>query len=153
MTVRPLALISSAAMVGSFFLPWLSGPIGEGTVPWEAFKSLNTTQIQDLLTNLPPEGMAFFASFALAALLALLALLGFAPRILSVVTGGIPMGFLAWALYKATQGAGDTGLPLPSGDLSTVINQSMELMGPGAWGWLGGGALLLLLGLFAPSRR
>lgn len=153
MTARPLVLISAAAMVGSFFLPWLAGPLGSSSTPWDTFKTLEPSQIQDLLTNLPPEGMAFFASFVLAALLVLLGIMGFAPRLITFVTGAIPMGFLGWGYYELTKSGSFMGTPLSSTDLSDLVRQLTEFLGIGAWAWLGGGAMLLLLGLFGSSRR
>lgn len=153
MKARPLVLFCAIAMVASFFLPWLAGAIGSGTAPWDTFKTLDRSQIEDLLSNLPPSAMAFLASFALAALLVLLGLMGAAPRLIAIVTGAIPVGLAVWALYNASQPGGASGLPIPQGDFSQVIEQLVEVAGIGAWAWFGGGALLLLLGLFAPSRR
>ena len=152
MSVRPFALIAAAAMVGGFFLPWMSGPTGASLVPFDAVKGLNSTQLQDMLTSLPPEGMAFFASFALAALLVLLAIMGFAPRLLTFVTGGIPMGFLGWGYYKVTQTGSFMGTPASGTDMSQLFQQLTDMLGVGAWAWLGGGAMLLLMGLFSTSR-
>lgn len=154
MSARPFALIAAAAMVGGFFLPWMSAPTGAALVPFDAVKGLESTQLQDMLTSLPPEGMAFFASFALAALLVLLGLMGAAPRLIVFVTGAIPVGFVAWGLYSAMTKGNAMGVPVTGTDLMQIAEEASRLLGPGAWAWLGGGALLFLMGLFgAGSRR
>lgn len=152
MSARPLALIAAAAMAGSFFLPWLTGPLGDGSIPWNMFKSLDANQIKDLLSNLPPEGMVFFASFALAALLVLFSLMGFAPKLITLVTGAIPMGFLGWGYYQATQTGAFMGTPITATDVQQIFQELSGILGIGAWAWLGGGAVLLLAGLFGSSR-
>jgi hypothetical protein len=151
MTARPLALIAAAAMAGSFFLPWLPSPLGADLVPWDAFQGLDSAQIQDFVFSLPPEGMAFLASFVLAALLVLLGLMGASPRLLIFVTGAIPVGMVGWALYLAVNRGNAFGLPVSSTDVMQIAQELAGQLGIGAWAWIGGGALLFLIGLFAPA--
>lgn len=154
MTASPLVLFGAAAMVGSLFLPWLNGPLDAGTVPWELLRQLDRSQIEQMLSDLPPEMMAFVGSFVLAALLVLLGFMGSAPRLLVLLTGAIPAGLLGWGVYNATQAAGRTSLPIPNGaNLWDVLEGLTNIMGSGAWTWAGGGAALLLIGLFSPARR
>jgi hypothetical protein len=153
MSARPLPMLSAAAMLASLFLPWLAGPLGKETVPWNALKSLDGTQLGDIASNLPPEGMAFVASFVLAAILLLLGLMGSTPRLISLITGAIPVGLVAWGLYSVSQQGSAAGLPISGGSLSDMLQEMSNLLGPGAWAWLGGGTMLLALGLFSPGRR
>ena len=151
MKARPLALVCAALMLGSLFLPWMSGPFG-GMVPWDAIKELQADRIGDMLGDLPPEGMAFVASFVLAAVMVLLGLMGSAPRILALLTGGIPVGLVGWGIFQAMQSGGTSGLPVSGDDIAQVLQELSQLIGIGAWAWLGGGFVLLVMGLFFPSR-
>jgi hypothetical protein len=153
MSARPIALIAAAAMVGGFFLPWMSTPAGASLVPWDTVKGLDAAQIQDMLTSLPPEGMAFFASFALAGLLVLLGLMGAAPRLIVLVTGAIPVGFVAWGLYTAMNQGNAMGIPVSGSDPTQIAEEVARMFGPGAWAWVGGGTLLFLMGLFGIGGR
>jgi len=149
MSARPVATLAAAAMVGSFFLPWF----GTDLVPWDGVNGLDSTQIKDLLTNLPPEGMAFFGSFALAALLVLLGLMGSSPRLIVFVTGAIPVGLVAWAVFSAMKQGNAMGVPVSGNDLVQVAEEISRRLGVGAWAWIGGGALLFLMGLFGSSNH
>lgn len=154
MTARPLTLLCAALMLGSIFLPWFSGPLGKGTVPWDMLQQLDRAQIEQMLSDLPPEGVAFVTSFVLAAILVLLGLMGSAPRLLALLTGGIVVGLVGWGAYSATQAASTSSLPIPGGDdIWQVLQNLPQILGIGAWAWLGGGMVLLLLGLFSPGRR
>lgn len=154
MTARPLTMLCAALMLGSLFLPWFSGPLGEGTVPWDLLQQLNRAQIEQALSDLPPESLAFLGSFVLAAILVLLGLMGSAPRLLALLTGGIVVGLVGWAAFSATRAAGNSSLPIPEGeDIWQILQDLSQLLGVGAWAWLGGGGVLLLLGLFSPGRR
>jgi len=154
MTARPLTMLCAALMLGSIFLPWFNGPLGEGTVPWDLLQQLDRAQIEQMLSDLPPESLAFLGSFVLAAILVLLGLMGSAPRLLALLTGGIVVGLVGWAAFNATRAAGNSSLPLPGGDdIWQVLQNLSQLLGIGAWAWLGGGLVLLLLGLFSPGRR
>lgn len=153
MSARPLVLIAAAAMVGSFFLPWLASPLGADLVPWDAVKGMDNAQIKDMLTNLPPEGMAFFGSFALAALLVLLGLMGASPRPIVFLAGALPVGLVAWAIYSAMDQGNAMGLPVSGNDLMQVAQEISRMLGVGAWAWVGGGALLFLMGLFGSGGR
>lgn len=153
MSARPLVVIAAAAMVGSIFLPWFASPLGGDLVPWDAMKGLDNAQIKDMLTNLPPEGMAFFGSFALAALLVLLGLMGASPRPIVFLTGAMPVGLVAWAVYSAINQGNAMGLPVSGNDLAQVAQEISRMLGVGAWAWIGGGALLFLMGLFGGGRN
>lgn len=152
MQARPLVMLCAALLLGSIFLPWLSGPLGNDMVPWDAVSQLNGDQINQVLSELPPEGLAFVASFAFAALIFLLGLMGSAPRLLVLITGALPVGLVGWALFQATRAGQSSPIPVTGDDISQILQQLAEVLGPGAWMWLGGGAVLLLLSLFAPSR-
>lgn len=140
-------------MLGGLFLPWISGPLGTGTVPWDAIRQLDSDLIEQVLRELPPEGMALVATFVLAALLVLLGLFGAAARAMAFATGALTVGLVGWSLFQATQAGEASPVPLSGGDLSQLLQELAQYIRPGAWMWAGGGTLLLLLSLFAPNRR
>lgn len=153
MLFRPLALLCSAAILASIFLPWFTTALGGALVPWDIVRPLNAEQMQEAVRSAPPEVMVFLGSFALAALFLLLALIGQESKLLAFLTGAIPAGLVAWVVLSASNRVELSGLPIRSGDLSQLLEQATEVLGPGAWAWGGGAALLLLLGLFDPGRR
>ncbi len=153
MLFRPIALLCAAAILASFFLPWFTTPFGESLVPWDAIQSVDADRLQEAMRNAPPAALVFLASFALAAIFLLLALLGRETKALAFLTGAAPVGLVAWALLSASDRVDLTGLPIRSADLTDTLVQAAEVFGPGAWAWIGGAALLLLLGLIDPGRR
>lgn len=152
MSARPLVLFCAALMLGSFFLPWIALPPGPSIVPWDGFKGLDSTQIQDLLSNLPPEGMAFFGSFALAAILLLFGLMGASPRVIVFLTGALPVGLVAWGIYTVMNQGNAMGIPVSSGDIMQAVKELSGLIDFGAWAWIGSGGLLFLIGLFGSGK-
>jgi hypothetical protein len=153
MTARPLTMLCAALMLGSIFLPWFNGPLGEGTVPWDLLQQLDRAQIEQLLSDLPPESLAFLGSFVLAAILVLLGLMGSAPRLLALLTGGMVVGLVGWVIWSATSKIDFGEVPVDSEYLRYLLAEAVERVGLGAWAWLGGGLVLLLLGLFSSGRR
>lgn len=153
MLSRSLALLCAAAMLASLFMPWMTTPLGENLVPVKALQDLDGRQVEQLLGNAPPEVWVFVGSFALAALFLLLGVMGAASRALAILTGAAPVGLVAWAMLSATQKARASGLPFSGDDLSELFQQAVRFLGFGAWAWIGGATVLLLLGLFDPGRR
>jgi hypothetical protein len=153
MLFRLLALLCAAAMLASPFLTWLVLPTGESLVPWNAIGTLNSDQLQGLVRDAPPATLVFIASFVLAAVFALLALIGWETKTLAFLTGMAPVGLVAWVLISASSRVGFSNLPILSDDLSQGLGDVAEAIGAGAWAWIGGAVLLVLLGLFDPGRR
>ncbi len=154
--MRALALLASAAMVVSLFLPWLSSALpGAGFVPWDLVRALNPDlqTVQRFVTESPGELVAFLATFPLAALFLVLTVVGLPSRLLALVTGGLATGIVGLGLWRAREGVQNLGLPLPSGQsLQDTAKALSEVMGYGAWAWAGGAVILLLVGL-AGFRR
>ena len=69
-----IGAIVAAVMAASFFLPWVEF-FGESIAP-----SMIFDEGMPPLTDMPWQGLAFFASFAIAALAAVLALMGLVVR-------------------------------------------------------------------------
>jgi hypothetical protein len=153
MRTRFFALFCAALMLVSLFLPWFEVPYGQSFVPFDALRQLDAKQIDMVVKNLPPEGMAFFGSFALAALMLLLGLMGSTPRFLALATGALPVGLVVWALLSGANQAGASGLNIPARDLVEFLKQAAEFIGVGAWAWIGSGTSLLILGLVDPGQR
>jgi hypothetical protein len=114
---------------------------------------LNSDQLQGLVRDAPPATLVFIASFVLAAVFALLALIGWETKTLAFLTGMAPVGLVAWVLISASSRVGFSNLPILSDDLSQGLGDVAEAIGAGAWAWIGGAVLLVLLGLFDPGRR
>lgn len=154
--MRALALLASAAMVVSLFLPWLSSALpGAGFVPWDLVRALNPDlqTVQRFVTESPGELVAFLATFPLAALFLVLTVVGLPSRLLALVTGGLATGIVGLGLWRAREGVQNLGLPLPSGEsIQDTAKALSEVMGYGAWAWAGGAVILLLAGL-AGFRR
>lgn len=153
MLFRLLALLCAAAMLASPFLAWFSPPLGESLVPWTMVRAMTADQIQTLARNATPAVIAFLASFLLAAVFVLLALIGRESRTMAFLTGLAPVGLVAWALIVASGRVYFSHLPISAEKLPEGLVGTTEVLGPGAWAWIGGAVLLLLLGLFDPGRR
>ena len=153
MSSRLLAFLCAAAMIASLFLSWTASGLGESLIPWQLIQSQSQDQIRALLENAPPEVLVFLASFALAAVFLLLTLIGRESKFLALLTGAGPVGLVAWGIWSASSQIDFAGIPVSSGDLGDLMAQATKLLGPGAWAWIGGAAILLLLGLLDPGRR
>lgn len=153
MRTRILALLCAALILGSLFLPWFAVPFGEEFVPYDAISQLSGDQINQLLGDMPPEAMAFFASFVLAAVMLAMGLMGSTPKLLAFVTGALPVGLVVWAFISAGNQASAAGFDIPGGDLLEFLKQASEFIGIGAWAWIGSGATLLILGIFDAGPR
>lgn len=155
--MRALAILAAAAMVISLFLPWLGEAVpGARFVPFDLMRNLNPDleTAQRFVRESPAELVAFMATFALAALFVVLAVVGLASRLLAVLAGGLAVGIAGYGYLRLRNGALDLGLPLPA-DASpeNLLRAATEVLGLGAWAWIGGAALLLLAGLAGFGRR
>ncbi|CAN1566553.1 hypothetical protein MCELHM10_02942 [Paracoccaceae bacterium] len=153
MSSRVLAFLAAAAMLASLFLSWTASALGQSLIPWEWVQSLGQDQARLMLENAPPEVLVFLASFALAAVFLLMTLIGRESKFLALLTGAGPVGLVAWGIWSTASQIDFAGVPVSSGDLGDLLAQATDLLGPGAWAWIGGAAVLLLLGLLDPGRR
>jgi predicted DNA repair protein MutK len=154
MITKPICILCAAAMLLSLFLPWITTPFGQSIVPWEAFNKLDEASARRLFENAPPAVYLFLGSFAMAAIFLVMSLLNVAQKTFAVLTGLIPVGLVGWAATSAASQFSRSGLPMPQGkDLSEVLSKASEILGVGAWAWIGGAVLLLVLGVLDPGRR
>ncbi|MBE2278075.1 MAG: hypothetical protein IAE87_17465 [Rhodobacteraceae bacterium] len=155
--MRALAVLAAAAMVVSLFLPWLGTTLpGARFVPWDLIRNLNPDldTAQRFVVESPGELVIFLATFVLAALFVVLSLIGLASRLLAVLTGGLAVGIVAYGYVRLRDGAIDLGLPLPvNGTAEDLLRLSTDILGMGAWAWIGGAAVLLVAGLVGFGRR
>lgn len=150
MLFRPLVILAALAMAASYFLGWMPAPLRGSAVPHDWL----TEPLMKDAANAPIEVLIFAASFALAALLAVLGLMGVAPRWLAFLVGIIPVGLMGRLALAMRDGATDIGLPIPSNStLMEAVELIAKMLEPGAWMYLGGAAVLLLLALIDPGKR
>ena len=141
---RPMLTVLGAAMAGSYFLPWIVTPLA-ALSPRDGFGALDWSQI----ANAPPAMLAFLASFALPALLALISLIGWTPRLLTLLSGLLPVGLVAWLWFGARDRIAALGLPAPKGgDLAGLWGQLQDIAGLGLYVYAGAALLLLVIGMF-----
>lgn len=156
--MRALAILAAAAMVISLFLPWLGEALpGARFVPFDLMRNLNPDleTAQRFVRESPAELVAFLATFALAALFLVLAVVGLASRLLAVMAGGLAVGIAAYGFVRLRAGTLDLGLPPLPADPSpqALLRAASEVLGMGAWAWIGGAAVLLLAGLAGFGAR
>lgn len=153
MRTRILALLCAGLMLGSIVLPWFAVPFGDDFVPYDALGQLNSDQINQLLSDMPPEVMAFLGSFVMAAVMLILGFMGSTPKIVAIITGALPVGLVAWAIFSGANEVSAAGFDIPSDNIMEFLKQISEFIGVGAWIWIGSGVTLLVLGLLDPGPR
>jgi hypothetical protein len=153
MRTRMLAMLAALAMLASLFLTWTSPSLGTTLVPWDVVSGLTREEAELQVRTASPEFLAILASFALAALFVLAAVIGLERRWLALLTGLAPLGVVAWTLYRARETMVAGGLPAGAQEMLDFASQSYQTLGTGTLAWLGGAAVLLLLGLFDPGNR
>lgn len=152
MLSRQIALLCSVAILASLFLPWIVTPLGNNLAPWDALPPFGGEEMQAYVTSAPPQVLVFLASFVLAAFFLFLALFGREKRLIALLTGAGPVGLAAWAVWKERAQLNLTEIEGTMEDVNRLVAQASEVLGPGGWAWIGGAALLFLLGLFDPGR-
>lgn len=141
-----IGLLAAAAMVGSFFLPWLS-ILGEDLIPYDMIGD------QIPLSDLPWRGLVFLSSFALAALAIVLLVIQRAAGIVMVIAGAIPFALIAESVFGVREQAQDLGLPLPDGGNLLEVGQRMrEFIDMGLPVYLVAAAVMVLVGLARTVR-
>lgn len=152
MLTRQIALLCAIAMLASLFLPWIVSPLGANIVPWDALPAFEQSAVNDYLRAAPPETLAFLASFALAALFVVASVVGQEKRSLAFLTGLIPLVLAGMAIWNARERLGFAEMEGTMEDVNAMIAEASAVLGTGGWAWIGGAALLFLLGLFDPGR-
>ncbi len=150
MVLRNLVLLLAAAIVVSLFMPWIKAPIGASLVPWDVLTRMDNAAFQQA----PPLILGFIVSFALAALLVVLCLTGSEHKLIALATGSLPLGLLAFVVFQATEELTRLGMPQPqTGDIGQLLEQVVQVFGPGAFTYFSSAAVLLLISLFDPGRK
>lgn len=150
MRFTPLVTLAALAMAASWFLPWIAGPFGQSLVPHDAIYE----GLREDPAGLPLELLVFVASFAVAALLALLALFNSAPRGLAWLAALIPAGLVVRIAIGLRDSVEDIGLPMPALDtVAEAMDYAKEFFDLGAWMYLGGAGVLLILAIIDPGVR
>ena len=103
-------------------------------------------------TQAPNEVRLFLLSFVLAALFVLVALVGLEKRWLAFLTGVCVVGLAGISVWQSREALGLVPPQWTMDEASRLFRLANDVLGTGGWAWVGGGALLLLLGVFDPGR-
>ena len=152
MLLRQIALLCSAAILAGLFLPWVATPLGANLVPWDALPAFDRAAVETYVRAAPPEVLAFLGSFLLAALFLLLALFGAERRSLAFLTGASVVGLAGLLVWRAREALGIVEPQWTMEEANRLLTLASDVLGPGGWAWIGGGALLFLLGILDPGR-
>ena len=175
----PLAALCGLAMIVALFLKWVQVPpellgllgggqlsvdgvatadIQTGFGPLDILEAPGFT-LEGMLQE--PMGIAVAASLLLAAAVAILGFLGGSvPRLFAILGGVLPFAIVGWGYFQMQdQVAQFGGLPSLSditggeGGISAAFSEISPYVGMGLYAYFGGALLLLLLGIFSPSKR
>ena len=152
MLFRPLALLCAVAILAGLFLPWVVTPIGANLAPWDALPAFDRDSVQSYLLDAPNEVRLFLFTFVLAALFLLSALVGLERRWLALLTGLCVVGLAGTLVWRARETLGIVEPQMTMEEASRLFSLASDVLGTGGWAWIGGGALMLLLGVFDPGR-
>lgn len=152
MLFRPLALLCAIAILAALFLPWVATPLGVNLAPWDALPAFDRASIETYLTEAPTEVRMFLFSFVLAALFVLLSLVGLEKRSLAFLTGVSVVGLAGVLVWRVRETLGIVEPQWTMEEATRLFELANAALGTGGWAWIGGGALLLLLGVFDPGR-
>jgi hypothetical protein len=152
MLTRQIALLCAIAILASLFLPWIVTPLGTNLAPWDALPAFEQSAVNEYLRGAPPETLAFLASFALAALFVVASIFGQEKRSLAFLTGLVPLVLAGMAIWRERERLGFAQLEGTMAEVNAMIAEASAVLGTGGWAWIGGAALLFLLGLFDPGR-
>lgn len=152
MLFRPLALLCAAAILAGLFLPWVATPVGANLAPWDALPAFDRASVESFLSQAPTEVLAFLISFLLAGLFLLLALVGLERRWLAFLTGASVVGLAGTLVWRVREALGLAEMQWTMDEAGRLFSLASDVLGPGGWAWIGGGALMFLLGIFDPGR-
>jgi hypothetical protein len=153
MRTRQLALLCSVAILASLFLPWITTPIGNNLVPWDALPAFERATLEEYVRASPPQVLVYLGSFLLAAFFLILSIFGKETRLVAFLTGALPVGLAGWAVYSVREQLNLSELQGTMEEATALFQQGSEALGPGGWAWLGGAALILILSIFDPGRH
>lgn len=150
--MRLVIFLAGAAMAASYVVTWVEPPFaGQEIYP----SVLIGEDLQGIVTDGTWQARVFLGGFALAALSALLALLGRAAGLFALLAGLSPAVLGVHYYLRAADVPADLGLPFPI-DFQD-LGQAYELLGDfiraGLWMYLGGAAVLLLVGMAVTFGR
>lgn len=152
MLFRPLALLCAAAILAALFLPWVATPVGANLAPWDALPAFDRASVENYLRDAPHEVRLFLFTFVLAALFLLSALVGLERRWLAFLTGACVTGLAGTVVWRARETLGIVEPEVTMAEASRLFSLAQDVLGTGGWAWIGGGAVMLLLGVFDPGR-
>jgi hypothetical protein len=152
MLFRPLALLCAVAIMAGLFLPWVATPIGANLAPWDALPAFDRASIENYLRDAPHEVRLFLFTFVLAGLFLLSALVGLERRWLAFLTGACIIGLAGTLVWRARETLGIVEPQMTMEEASRLFSLASDVLGTGGWAWIGGGAVMLLLGVFDPGR-
>lgn len=141
-----VGLIAAAAMVASFFLPWV------------AFFGTELGPVYFFDENAPPMGdypwrvYAVLASFAFAALAVLCVVLRRRAGLVMLIAGGIPVGLIAEPILRGVDQIQDLPVEVPrglpgGGDVQGVLDTVSQYIAIGLPMYLIAAVVLVLAGL------
>ena len=152
MILRQIAVLLTAGIAASFFLPWLTTPFGQVLVPYDIISNAGETDF----SRLPSEIVAFLVSFCLAATLTILGLFGWFPKFLGLVMGAYPFALIGYLIFRANDAASQSfgsGIPFPDiGDFELLLQQAQEFVGAGMWLYFGCSLVLFFVAFIDPGR-
>jgi hypothetical protein len=146
--MRAILFLAGAVMAASWGLPWIEPPFaGADLSPMSLVRDGRLA----LGTQSSWQTWVFLGGFALAALVALLAFGGRRAGFLALLAGLSPFVVLGDAVIRADSLRRDLGLPVPFdfGDLRASWALIENFVRLGLWAYLGGAAVLLVVGLAA----
>jgi hypothetical protein len=152
MLSRQIALLCSLAILASLFFPWIVTPVGNNLAPWDVLPAFDRPAIEEYVRGAAPEVLVFLVSFLLAGFFFLLALLGRERSWLALLTGAVPVGFAGWMIWQDRERLNLAELEMTMDEANVLFAEASAVLGMGGWAWIGGAALLLLLGIFDPGR-
>lgn len=145
-----VAVFSAMILLSGFLSFAVLPPLGSAQSPYGRILAEPGLVSLDpaVFLALPLLAQLFIAGFGLALIAFLAALMGWAPRLLALLTGLLPLGVLLYAWFEGRDLVERLGVTLPSGPFSETMPQLSILAGWGFWIWLAGALLLTLIAVF-----
>lgn len=144
--MRLFILLAAGAMLGSYFVTWLEPP---SAAPELSPHAVIGDQLQQMAMEGPWQVWVFLGGFAAAGLALLTALAGQGSGIMCLLAGLSPVTLGVYFYTRADELRDDLGLPFTVDfqDLEQAYALLEDLIRAGLWMYVGGAAVLLLLGI------
>ena len=144
--MRLIVFLAGVAMAASYFVTWIEPPFAG---PEFSPAAVIGDDLRATVTDGPWQAWVFLGGFALAGLAALVALMGRASGRLSVLAGASPIVLAVHFYTRADELRNDLGLPfaVDFSDLGAAWDLVSDFIRAGLYMYVGGAAVLLLLGL------